>query len=259
MFIAGLVSGEANAGPPFRTDDPVPVEFGHYELYTAAIGTHVKGDTSGGLPNVELTYGLIPNGQLQIGGQVAFDSPVGEPTQFGYGDTELSFKYRFIEEQTNGFMPQVAIFPAIVFPTGDQRRGLGAGHISVFLPVWLQKGFGEWTTYGGGGYWVNQDEKTGDRNFWFFGWLLQRKVTEKLTLAAEIFHQTADSRVVVKAGLRSRRIRGHVRWRGQHWLQSRWFLRLRRAQSFAIFRRHWAAKRVADQSGSWYFGWEITY
>jgi hypothetical protein len=40
----------ALAGPPFRTDDPVPVAYGHYELYTAAIGTHVKRDTSGGLP-----------------------------------------------------------------------------------------------------------------------------------------------------------------------------------------------------------------
>jgi len=65
----------ALAGPPFRTDDPVPVAYGHYELYTAAIGTHVKGDTSGGLPSVELTYGLIPNGQLQIGGELAFDKP----------------------------------------------------------------------------------------------------------------------------------------------------------------------------------------
>ena len=260
VFIAGLVSGEASAGPPFRTDDSVPVEFGHYELYTAAIGTHVKGDTSGGLPNVELTYGLIPNGQLQIGGQVAFDSPAGERTQFGYGDTELSFKYRFIEEQTNGFMPQVAIFPAIVFPTGDQRRGLGAGHISVFLPVWLQKSFGEWTTYGGGGYWVNQDEKTGDRNFWFFGWLLQRKVTEKLTLAAEIFHQTADksgssessgfdldgSAVTLGGGASTGFSLGGSYDFDEH--------------NHLLFSGGTGLQNASQTNlGSWYLGWEITY
>ena len=211
-----LSAGEASAGPPFRTDDPVPVALGHYELYTAAIGTHVKGDTSGGLPNVELTYGLIPNGQLQIGGEVAFDSSLagtGQPipngqlqngadvasnssragTHFGYGDTQLSFKYRFIQEDKNGLMPQVAVFPAIFFPTGDRSRGLGAGHVIGFLPVWAQKSFGEWTTYGGGGYWINQDEATGDKNFWFFGWLLERKITERLTLGGEIFHQTADT------------------------------------------------------------------
>ena len=59
--------------------------------------------------------------------------------------------------------------------------------------MWAQKSFGDWTTYGGGGYWINQDEKTGDKNFSFFGWLLQRKITEKLTLGAEIFHQTGDT------------------------------------------------------------------
>jgi hypothetical protein len=195
LVFAALLLGstEAIAGPPFRTDDPVPVALGHYELYTAAIGTYARGGPSGGLPNVELTYGLIPNGQLQIGGELAFDSTGNGPVRWGYGDTELSFKYRIVQEDKNGLIPQVAVFPAVFFPTGDQHRGLGAGHVTGFLPVWAQKSFGKWTTYGGGGYWINQDEKTGDRNYWFFGWLLQRKITEQLTLGGEIFHQTPDT------------------------------------------------------------------
>ncbi len=36
---------------------------------------------------------------------------------------------------------------------------------------------------------------TGDdmanRDYWFFGWLLQRQVTKQLAIGAEIFHQTA--------------------------------------------------------------------
>ena len=59
-----------------------------------------------------------------------------------------------------------------------------------FLSVWVQKSFSEWTTYGGGGYWINQDDNLGDKNYSFFGWLLQRKITDKLTLGGEIFHQT---------------------------------------------------------------------
>ena len=62
-------------------------------------------------------------------------------------------------------MPQVAVFPAIFFPTRVGSRRLGAGHVIGFLPVWAQKSFGEWTTYGGGGYWINQDEATGERTF----------------------------------------------------------------------------------------------
>ena len=51
----------------------------------------MRDDTSGSLPAFELNYGLIPNGQLTIDASVAFDSPSGGATQFGYGDTQLSF------------------------------------------------------------------------------------------------------------------------------------------------------------------------
>ena len=87
----------------------------------------------------------------------------------------------------------MATFPQINLPTGNQPRGLGAGHTSYFLPFWLQKGFGDWTTYGGGGYWFNQDETFGEKHYWFFGWLLERKITEKLVIAGEVFFQTAPN------------------------------------------------------------------
>jgi hypothetical protein len=187
-----LFAGSANAGPPFRTDDPEPVELGHYEFYTFSTGMHVGGDTAGFLPAIEFNYGLIPDGQFHLVAPLAFDSPAGGPTQFGPGDVELGFKYRFIHEDKNGWMPQVGVFPFLEIPSGDESRGLGAGHVRVFLPIWLQKSFGDWTTYGGGGYWINHANGFDDQDFWFFGWLLQRKITEKLTLGGEIFHQTAD-------------------------------------------------------------------
>jgi hypothetical protein len=81
----------------------------------------------------------------------------------------------------------------VELPTGNENRGLGAGHVQVFLPIWAQKEFGDWTTYGGGGYWINQDTDRGDKNYWFFGWLLQRKVTDKLSVGGELFYQTANT------------------------------------------------------------------
>jgi len=111
--------------------------------------------------------------------------------QYGYGDTPISFKYRFIQEDSKGWRPQAAVFPQVNLPTGDEDRGLGVGHVQVFLPMWFQKSFGDWTIDGGGGYWINQGGA--DKNFWFSGVLLQRKVTDKLTVGGEIFHQTADS------------------------------------------------------------------
>jgi hypothetical protein len=186
-----LLPGAVRAGPPYRTDDPEPVLLHHYELYTFSTGTQVSGSTSGIGPGIEFNYGLIPNGQLHIIAPLAFNIASDAPAQFGYGDTELGFKYRFIQEDRSGLRPQVGIFPFVEVPTGDQSRSLGAGHIRVYLPIWLQKSFGDWTTYGGGGYWINHGGNTNDQDYWFFGWLLQRKVTENLVIGGEFFHQTA--------------------------------------------------------------------
>ena len=59
----------------------------------------------------------------------------------------------------------------------------------MFLPLWLQKSFGPWTTYGGGGYWINPGE--GNRNWWFVGWQAQRRLSRVVTLGAELFHGTS--------------------------------------------------------------------
>jgi hypothetical protein len=108
----------------------------------------------------------------------------------GIGDTELGVKYRLIDPGKSDWWPQVGVFPLVEIPTGDAKRNLGAGYTQVFLPIWVQKDLGKWTTYGGGGYWINPGP--GNRNYWFFGWTLQRQVTDKLALGGEVFHQTSN-------------------------------------------------------------------
>jgi hypothetical protein len=238
-----LVPGLVHAGPPFLTDDPEPVELGHYEFYTFSMGTRMNGGTSGFLPAFELNYGAIPSGQFHIIAPVAFDSPTGGPARFGSGDTELGFKYRFIEEDKGGSQPQVGLYPLLELPTGDETRGLGAGHLRVFLPLWVQKSFGDWTTYGGGGYWINQDERLGDKDYLFFGWLLQRKITDKLALGGEVFHQTAsviggkDSTGLNLGGIYDLDAHNHLLFSAGRGLQN------------------------ADDTNqySWYLGWQITW
>jgi hypothetical protein len=181
----------ADAGAPFLTEDPEPIELGHYEVYLLSMGFATARGTFGFLPAFEFNYGLIPEGQIHFQAPLAFNTESGS-TQFGYGDTELGFKYRFVQEDKNGWIPQVGTYPLLELLTGDETRGLGAGHVRAFLPLWLQKSFGDWTTFGGGGLWLNRSVATGDQDFWFFGWALQRKVTEKWSVGGEIFHATAD-------------------------------------------------------------------
>ena len=243
LWAAVLIPGSALAGPPFRTDDPEPVEYHHWEFYTFTAGTQINGDTSGVGPAFEFNYGLIPNGQFHIVVPAAFDMPTGSPNQFGIGDTELGFKYRFIEEEKVGLRPQVGIFPFLEVPTGNADRGLGAGHVRLFLPVWVQKSFGDWTTYGGGGYWINQNDNFGDKNYWFFGWLLQKKLTDKLTLGGEIFHQTANNiNTVDQTGFT---IGGYYDFNEHNHLLFSTGTGIQNASQTNVY--------------SWYLGWQITY
>ncbi len=179
------------AGPPFRTDDPVPVDYQHWEIYAFAQGTQASGSNEGVSPGIEANYGILPNTMVHVILPAAAYSREDGQTNWGYGDTEFGLKYRFLDGGPNGSGLMVGAFPIAVFPTGDEDRGLGSGHTQVFLPLWLQKSFGPWTTYGGGGWWSNPG--SGNKDYWFFGWLLQRQVTDQLTLGGELFHETADT------------------------------------------------------------------
>src|SRR5437762_10965486 len=74
-------------------------------------------------------------------------------------------------------------------PTGDENKDLGSGHTQFFFPLWIQKSWGPWTTYGGGGTWINPG--AGNKNWEYVGWELQRELSERLMMGAEIFHRTA--------------------------------------------------------------------
>ncbi|MBV9965489.1 MAG: hypothetical protein JO008_07315 [Alphaproteobacteria bacterium] len=181
----------ASAGPPFRTDDPIPVEPGHWEVFNFSSATHAAGDTSGTLWGTDANYGAAPNLQLHATLPIALDAPVGNGMRAGLGDAELGAKYRFVTGDPNGWRPDAAIYPAVDFPTGNAARGLGRGHTRLFLPLWLQKSVGDWSTFGGLGYWINPG--AGNRNFWYFGWAVERPLTDKLSIGAELFYQTADT------------------------------------------------------------------
>ena len=122
---------------------------------------------------------------------IAFDKPNGNGMVLGYGDTEFGFKYRFLAEDEHGWRPQAAIYPAVDFPTGNAAHTLGTGRTHAFLPLWLQKSIGDWTSFAGVGYWLNPGP--GNRDFWYLGWAVQRQIAKNLSIGGEIFHQTPNA------------------------------------------------------------------
>jgi hypothetical protein len=185
-----LATGSALAGPPFRTDDPEPVEFQHFEINLFSQGTKVASGWTAALPAFEVNYGALPNLQLHAIIPQGYTAPTGGRAGFALGDIELGAKYRFISPEEDDWFPEVAAFPLIEVPVGNQKLGFSTGHAQIFLPLWLQKEFGPWTVYGGGGYWINPG--VGNKDYGFFGAAVWRKITEQFNLGVEVFHQTAN-------------------------------------------------------------------
>jgi hypothetical protein len=178
----------AHAGPPFRTDDPEAVEYKHAEFYVFSQQTLTGDSRTGVLPALEFNYGVYENVQFHLVTPWAFNKSSGEGTTHGYGDTELGVKWQLNEESET--MPTIGVFPLVEIPTGNSHKSLGNGHSQVFVPVWLQKKWGKFQTYGGGGYWINNGPD--NRNYWFVGWQAQYEFSEHVTLGVELFHTTSQ-------------------------------------------------------------------
>jgi hypothetical protein len=132
-----IIPAIVNAGPPYDTDDPEPVDFQHWELYCSSIGTVTADVNLGTAPHVEVNYGALPDVQLHVITPLSFYSAKPDKTNYGYGDTEFGIKYRFINKDSGKF--QVGIFPLVELPTGNTQEHLGNGKPQITYPCGSRK------------------------------------------------------------------------------------------------------------------------
>ena len=175
-----------SAGPPFVTDDPVPTDHGHWEVYNFVAGVRADGAT-GGQAGFDINYGAAKDLQLTAVVPLGYDTGEGRA---GLSNVELAAKYRFLRQDKASLAPDVAFFPRVITPTGGVR--LGAGHVQLLLPVWAEKDFGPWAVFGGGGLTLNPGRD--QRDYWLTGVGVTRALTKKLSVGAEVYHHTRDSR-----------------------------------------------------------------
>ena len=182
-----LLAGRASGGPPFKTDDPEPVDFRHWEFYLASVSQFGRSASEGTLPHLEINYGAAPNLQLHLIAPMGFVRGEGG-TAYGFGATELGAKYRFAEESDSS--PQIGVFPLVELPIAP-TSSLDQGNVQAYLPLWVQKSWGKFTTYGGAGYWI--DSGQGNRNWIFAGWQAQYDFSETVSLGGEVFYGSAQT------------------------------------------------------------------
>lgn len=175
------------AGPPFDTDDPQPVDLFHWEFYIASVYEFSGNNENATLPHIEVNYGAVRNMQIHIltgMGYVKEDSH----HQYGFMTAELGVKYRFVNAE-NGL--QIGVFPLIELPTSRKVDLVGNNNLQLFLPLWIQKDFGKFSTYGGGGLWINPGGN--NKNWLFAGYQGQYNFSETLTLGGELYFKSADA------------------------------------------------------------------
>ena len=168
------------AGPPYVTDDPVPTDYRHWEIYTGfQYDNEGLGSANAGVPFSEFNYGAMPNVQVSLSLLATQDA-----NPFGHGSTEFGVKTRLVQESDR--TPQISFYPSIETPAMPGR------HAVTFLPLWMQKSAGPWTLFGGGGVYLNSGP--GERNYTFLGGALQRSISPGIDVGGEVYRQGADGR-----------------------------------------------------------------
>jgi hypothetical protein len=184
LALAGATA-PAVAGPPYLTDDPVPTETGHWEIYafTAGEGRGSAVDADAG---VDLNYGPVEGVQLTATLPLSFSHAPNDGWHSGTGDVELGVKYRFLNDERAGFA--VAIFPRVILPTAARSPG---EKTRFLLPLWMEKDFAGGTSiFGGGGYLINPG--TGNRDFWQAAVAATHDLSKAVSIGAEITRQGSD-------------------------------------------------------------------
>ena len=178
---------QSHAGPPYVSDDPEPTDYRHYEAYVFAGATSTR-DGTGGAAGIDFSYGAVPDLQLTLVTPMAYEQPSQGASASGLGNIELAAKWRVAHQARLGW--DVSFFPRIFLPSAS--RTVGDQNEAYLLPVWVEKDWERWSTFGGGGYVINRGD--GARNFSLLGWAIARQLTPRLQIGAELFHQTADTR-----------------------------------------------------------------
>ena len=176
----------AFAGPPYLTDDPVPTDTGHWEIYAFSAGEvqHSNVDDESGF---DLNYGPVPAVQLTATLPLAFSHAPQSGWRSGTGDIELGVKYRFLHDEKNGI--SAAIFPRAILPTSSIAND---EKTRILLPVWIGKDFSGGTSlFGGGGYEFNPGP--GNRSFFEAALALTHDLNKAVSIGGEIAWQQTDS------------------------------------------------------------------
>ena len=191
IFLSGLfiflMTLSAWADPPFVTNDPAPPDTGQWEVILPFTLTRSNdGDYEGELITCDIDYGYDKFTQLTIEVPIVYNKPGGEDLRSGIGDIALEYKRRFGINDEEGYF---GLDSQINLPSGDNKRGLGSGHITAQLALLYEKKWDKTLFYSDLRYvWQTGEE---GKNFWFLGGVVEQEINSHLVVGGEVFCNTS--------------------------------------------------------------------
>ena len=172
MLVLVLCAGASPlaAQAPFVTDDAEVAPHRHwhfefnneYDLLQHSAYPNLRQNTA----NFKTSYGLVKNVEVGFDNQLLAISNAPTPalprTAFGYGDLDLSVKWKILPEKQGWLRPALGASFNLELPTGDARRQLGSGITDYYLNSIAQKSLTDKTTLRlNGGYYFAGNTLTG--------------------------------------------------------------------------------------------------
>ncbi len=173
----------AQGGPPMLTDDPNPVEKGHWEINNAITLEH---DHEIGeefeVPLEDFNYGLSNSVQLKYEVPFILKHTFGSTIIGGLGKSNFGVKWRFLNNEK--YRISISTYPQFLFniiPASAEREITDKG-IELLLPFELLKEFDNYSIAIEAG----REFESKDQGEWKFGLLYDRTLSKKVGIAVEI-------------------------------------------------------------------------
>jgi len=132
----------AQGGPPYYTNDPGTPGNKQWEINLGYMPFLYDTQSITHTPDVDINFGLGNRIQLTFeNAWLRVDNPLGNP-QYGLGQDQLGFKWRFYDNEKSGFA--MSVFPQVSLnnPDSSVRRGITPRGASLILPVEFSKKIG---------------------------------------------------------------------------------------------------------------------
>jgi hypothetical protein len=181
-------AAQAQAGPPFLTNDPGTPGDGNWEINLGSMQTIARGVSSYEVPQIDLNFGFGDRIQLTYEIPYLLQASSGQPVQGGWSNGYPGVKWRFLDEGEDGW--RLSTFPQIETGASQraQQKGIAAPGPRYLAPIEIAKKVGPLDVDFEAGYYF-RGHGPKER---ILGLVAGRSMTERLELDAEIYDDHAN-------------------------------------------------------------------